>query len=113
MSTGPEHYTEAERLLAEIAADDRQIEDLLAQVIRGERDGEILPSAADITSRRLYLSALAQVHATLALAAATALSGVIGNNVAASHPINQLADDAETITAANDWHETATRKTQP
>lgn len=55
----------------------------------------------------------AQVHATLALAAATALSGVIGNNLAASHPINQLAHDDETITAANEWHEIATRKAQP
>lgn len=87
---GVEHYAEAERLLA-LAAEELH-------------EGDAIHWSA---------IASAQAHATLALAAATTLAGVIGNNVAASHPINQLADDAETITAANEWHETATRKAQP
>jgi hypothetical protein len=49
--TGPEHYEEAERWIAE--ADERQ-----------------LPEAG------MECLALAQVHATLALAAATAMAGV-------------------------------------
>lgn len=53
--------------------------------------------------------AAAQVHATLALAAATALAGTIGNTMGASHPINQTAHDDETIYAVNEWHEAAAR----
>ncbi|AXQ62285.1 hypothetical protein KNU09_gp54 [Gordonia phage TillyBobJoe] len=81
---GPEHYCEAERLIG------------IAQ-----------PDGPDV--RDVAIIGLAQVHATLALAAATALSGVICNNVAPGHPINEVAHDAETITAVNEWHETAAR----
>lgn len=86
--TGAEHYREAEDMLAFI-----------------ERDRDLT------TNQRSEIAARAQVHATLALAAATALAGVIGNNVYASHPVNQLADDPEAITAVNDWHEAASRRT--
>ncbi|QMU22016.1 hypothetical protein [Gordonia rubripertincta] len=89
---GPEHYAEAERLIR--AMDDR---------IPGSS------SPLRTLPQKMYLAATAQAHATLALAAATALSGVIGNNVYASHPANQLADDPETISAVNDWHEVAAR----
>ncbi len=51
----------------------------------------------------------AQAHATLALAAATALTAVTSNTMSAGAPVNQLAYDTETIAAVNAWHETATR----
>ncbi|MCR8897265.1 hypothetical protein NWF34_09925 [Gordonia sp. GONU] len=85
--TGAEHYREAEDMLAFI-----------------ERDRDLT------TNQHSEIAARAQVHATLALAAATALAGVIGNNLAPSHPVNQLAQDPETITAVNDWHEAAARR---
>ncbi|QFP97019.1 hypothetical protein SEA_SUERTE_48 [Gordonia phage Suerte] len=85
--TGAEHYQHAEYLLSGDGAD--------PFANAHENAGRI---------------AAAQVHATLALAAATALAGVIGNNVAPSHPVNQLAQDPETITAVNDWHEAAARR---
>ncbi|QOC56061.1 hypothetical protein SEA_CLOWN_63 [Gordonia phage Clown] len=88
MSTGPDHYREAERLLA--GAD--------------ETIANLPPE-----ERVVVLMSQAQVHATLALAAATALSGVISNTVAPDTAINELAYDTETITAVNDWHESAIR----
>lgn len=57
MSSGPQHYAEAERLLGEIG--------LGGDVLHEKRDA--VPSWAPV-----YLAA-AQAHATLALAAATAL----------------------------------------
>lgn len=54
MSTGPEHYATAERLIAEAAA----------------------PSDHDTTTVDLIKLSAAHVHATLALAAATALTRV-------------------------------------
>ena len=47
----------------------------------------------------------AQAHATLALAAAQALSAITGSSAPLSHPVHQLADDDETVTALNQWHE--------
>ncbi|UCZ88613.1 hypothetical protein [Gordonia sp. WA4-43] len=82
---GPEHYREAERLLEE-SRDDR----------------------CDYQGAQVRIVA-AQVHATLALAAATAHAGLIGHTLAASHAVNDLAHDDETITAVNDWHEVAAR----
>lgn len=55
MSTGPEHYRKAERLLAEITTDDGFVR------------------ASDIAT---YIAA-AQVHATLAMAAATGTYGIV------------------------------------
>ncbi|AOE44963.1 hypothetical protein SEA_TWISTER6_54 [Gordonia phage Twister6] len=78
---GPEHYREAERLMELAAA--------------GQANAATL--------------ATAQIHATLAQAAATVLSGVIRNTVAASHPVNDLAHDDETVDAVNAWHEAAAR----
>ncbi|UVK63762.1 hypothetical protein SEA_PULLUMCAVEA_51 [Gordonia phage PullumCavea] len=88
---GPQHYGEAERLLT--------LADQAASANWPERTGE----------RKSDVLAAAQVHATLALAAATVLSGVIRNTVAASHPVNDLAHDDETVDAVNAWHETAAR----
>jgi hypothetical protein len=59
--TGPEHYKEAEYLLASSIH-------LRAELLSGERENE--PADYDEPDR---VVALAQVHATLALAAATAL----------------------------------------
>lgn len=56
---GPEHYTEAERLARDVAASQH-----------ARRDG------MDVNEDEMRADiALAQVHATLALAAATAMSG--------------------------------------
>ncbi|QYC54612.1 hypothetical protein PP488_gp54 [Gordonia phage Agueybana] len=87
---GHEHYREAERLVA-LATEEYDVADAI------------------------HWSALAaaQAHAALALAAATALSGVIGNNVSSGSAINDLAHDSETLTAVNDWHEAAARRTSP
>ncbi len=65
--TGPEHYAEAERCLAKHAD--------LAAVMRdhvdsGQYDVDVLAAAGDVVGQALVA---AQVHATLALAAATAL----------------------------------------
>lgn len=81
---GPDHYREAERLLR--ISDQCQPSDALDRTVT-----------------------TALVHATLALAAATALAGTIDNTMGASHPINQTAHDDETIRAVNDWHEVAAR----
>lgn len=75
--TGPEHYREAERLLA---------------VCAGLQRGSELDTAC---------TAAAQVHATLALAAATALSdapqgGMGGNDWTAWH--DTVSADAMTVT---------------
>lgn len=85
MTTGPEHYREAERLISQSR------------------------SEHTYTNNVPSLLARAQVHATLALAAATAHAGLIGHTLAASCPVNQLAHDDETVTAANEWHEVAAR----
>lgn len=66
--TGPEHYREAERLA--VAATD-QLSTVRTEVVRGG-----LKSHADIDSAMstvAFLTALSQAHATLALAAATAI----------------------------------------
>lgn len=83
MSTGPWHYREAERLLAEAKNDD--------------------------SGRWTTLIAAAQAHATLALAAAQALSAITGSSAPLGHPVHQLADDDETVTALNQWHEAVNR----
>ncbi|QCW22239.1 hypothetical protein PP485_gp54 [Gordonia phage ThankyouJordi] len=90
---GAAHYREAERLLV-------GVEEALS-------DQRLAP--ADRTQKAERLIDLAQVHATLALGAATALSGVISNNLASGSAINDLAHDSETIIAVNDWHEVASR----
>ena len=77
--TGPEHYREAEHLLRAAAA-----------CVADGNDVE-----AD------HYEARAQVHATLALAAATALCPVI------DQPLGDLYD-TETQDALNDWHATVT-----
>lgn len=59
--TGPEHYHEAEQLIS--------VTTIPADPDLGEPAEQIWPSGDDI--------ALAQVHATLALAAATALAGEV------------------------------------
>lgn len=69
--TGPEHYREAERLITPGAYDETGEEGLLARDI-----------------------ALAQVHATLALAAATAIATI----------------DEMTIRDGDDWHAAAGAK---
>ena len=73
--TGAHHYREAERLITNTVA-------------------------KDATEAALILSK-AQVHATLALAAATALCPVI------DQPLGDLYD-TETQDALNDWHATVT-----
>lgn len=70
---GPQHYREAERL-ASLAADDEAI-------------GEY-----DIPETRYNLAA-AQIHATLALAAAT-VHGAIGNDLASTVDVDVLAAQA-------------------
>ncbi|MDT0442348.1 hypothetical protein [Streptomyces johnsoniae] len=60
--TGPEHYREAERLLERSQDGDRGYG----------------PTTADDIRIRSEMVALAQAHATLALAAATALTPVAG-----------------------------------
>jgi hypothetical protein len=64
--TGPEHYLEAERLLREAKRDLRDLRD------RPSRIGDPLPKVLGPEQRQQNI-ALAQVHSTLALAAATAL----------------------------------------
>lgn len=73
--TGPEHYREAERLLAEVATDDGGID------------------FGDVGDE--YVAA-AQVHATLALAAATALHKSEG-------PERADLDDADWMRAASEY----------
>lgn len=80
---GPQHYAEAEQCLA------------AAQT----------SNAATIP----VCLAEAQVHATLALAAALALHVTTGSSAPLAHPVHELADDAETIKALNDFHEVAVR----
>lgn len=62
--TGPEHYRAAERLLSD------------ASFTTGEHDDSPLTRQGDLMSPQLHAALLgrAQAHATLALAAATALS---------------------------------------
>lgn len=90
--TGPEHYREAERRLA-LAENmfGASLADLQSGVLDVNDAVEIMRGAAE----------LAQVHATLALAAATALCPVI------DQPLGDLYD-TETQDALNDWHATVT-----
>lgn len=81
MASGPSHYREAERLLS------RSV------------DSDVGAGYGD------FLAAKAQAHATLALAAAQALSAITGSSAPLGHPVHQLADDDETVTALNQWHE--------
>ncbi|AXH48385.1 hypothetical protein SEA_FLORAL_53 [Gordonia phage Floral] len=92
---GPEHYREAGRLL--IGVDEALSDQRLAPGARSDKATRLL--------------AAAQVHATLAQAAATALSGLISNNLSSGSAVNDLAHDSETLTAVNDWHEVAARRT--
>lgn len=104
MTTGPDHYREAERLIEEGQQTVTRIaavheDPLSTDEVRARRD--------DLGKKAMGIWAQAQVHATLASAAATALAGTISNTMAPSHPINQTAHDDETIRAVNDWHETS------
>lgn len=99
---GPEHFRRAEELLDQ-AAEPRTWRSVTEA-------GPFRFDAAGRVEERVELVALAQVHATLAQAAATALLGVTSNTAAASHPVNQLAHDEETVIAVNDWHEAAARR---
>lgn len=98
---GPDHYAEAERL-TQVAADGfRRLKDgLSAESIR-LTSGEYANTLASVEAS----THLAQVHATLALAAAQALSAITGSTAPLGHPVHQLADDDETVTALNQWHE--------
>ncbi|WP_439030267.1 hypothetical protein [Gordonia terrae] len=107
---GPDHYREAERLIEEgretVAKIAAVHEDpMTMDEVRARRD--------DLGKKAMGIWAQAQAHATLGLAAATALSGVIGNNVAASNPTNQLAHDGTTAAAVKEWHRIATRSGEP
>lgn len=68
--TGPEHYAEAERLLQAVATDGKA---LLAAANDGKRSADITSATAVVNN----LVAVAQAHATLALAWATAPSGLV------------------------------------
>ena len=65
--TGPEHYLEAEKLLRSCQID-RAV----------DREVAIYPAVEDGVNNIGNVLAAAQVHATLALAAATALTGYLG-----------------------------------
>lgn len=104
---GVEHYREAERLIEEGQRTSARIaaiheDPLSTDEVRARRD--------DLSKKAMGIWAQAQVHATLAQAAATALSGVVSNNLSAGPAINDLAHDSETLTAVNDWHEAAARR---
>ncbi|WP_191834074.1 MULTISPECIES: hypothetical protein [Tsukamurella] len=93
--TGPEHYAEAERLLA-IATE-------VGRAITATREDPLSPE--DVRARRDELGkqatglfARAQVHATLALAAATALPEV-----------NQMVGSDEGADQTTRWHTSITR----
>lgn len=80
---GPGHYAAAERLLK-------------------------MSDGVDADFAQLVV-AQAQVHATLALAAATALHATTGSSAPLAHPVHELADDEETIKTLNNFHEVAVR----
>ncbi|QLF84196.1 hypothetical protein SEA_PYTHEAS_56 [Gordonia phage Pytheas] len=101
---GAAHYRKAEELLDAVS----DLDD--GGVLRSGATGPVRIGSAGIAVDRAALIGQAQVHAILAQAAATALSGVISNNVASGSAINDLAHDSETITAVNDWHEAAARR---
>ena len=86
---GAEHYREADRLVNADPPFDPRNPDSYMQL-------------------RVENLLAAQAHATLALAAAQALSAITGSSAPLGHPVHQLADDDETIDALNAWHE-ATR----
>ena len=90
MSTGPWHYREADRLVNADPPFDPRNPDSYMQL-------------------RVENLLAAQAHATLALAAAQALSAITGSSAPLGHPVHQLADDDETVTALNQWHESAVR----
>lgn len=69
MATGPEHYQFAEMLLAEAA---RAHEDVIGDAAEGKEEPDPVALAAMSGVIQAQVS-MAQVHATLALAAATAL----------------------------------------
>lgn len=109
--TGAEHYDEALRLLAESGrwSDDvdacRRRGDLVAfetgdRRARAEHDREALESSRK--ARRCMDAA--QVHATLANAAASALTAITNTTAVYPAPGRQLADDDHTHDAACDWH---------
>lgn len=93
MATGPEHYREAEKLLR------------LCQIDRAnDREAATYPAVEDGVNSIGNALAAAQVHATLALAAATALMAATGDcspadedgwkRVASEQPPFQLKDGA-------------------
>lgn len=77
--TGPEHYREAERLLAE-ADETRPMTSTEVQARLDRREALV---HRDIGAIRAELAERAQVHATLAVAAATAMTGTTGRAAAA------------------------------
>lgn len=81
---GPDHYAAAEQSLG------------------------VAATTSNAATIPVYL-AEAQVHATLALAAALALHATTGSSAPLAHPVHELADDEETIKTLNDWHERAVR----
>ncbi|QNJ58104.1 hypothetical protein PP483_gp48 [Gordonia phage Bunnybear] len=101
---GAAHYRKAEELLDAVSDLDS------GDVFRRDATAPVRIGATGIAVDRAALIGQAQVHATLAQAAATALSGVISNNLSAGSAINDLAHDSETLTAINDWHEAAARR---
>ena len=112
---GPQHFERAQQLLEEAAAAlaTAENQEVLADEAAGDQnyglEHDHRRAAREIRRSARILREQSLVHATLAQAAATVLSGVLRNTVAASHAVNELAHDDETITAVNDWHEVAAR----
>lgn len=109
--TGPEHYDEAIRLLKQArywdddADECRRRGDLVAfetsdRRARAEHDREARES--DRKARRCRVDA--QVHATLAHAAASALGAIMSTTAPYPSTSRQLAEDDHTDDAASDWH---------
>lgn len=90
--TGAEHYREAERLLTQAVEWTAQ---LAAQAVDAITTGQPWqgPDAAEINAAIASSIAMAQVHATLAHAAATALTH-----------LRNIGDCDAHREAANEWH---------
>ena len=109
--TGAEHYDEALRLLAEAgrlteAADERRRRaDLAAYEARDRLAGrEYERDARDNDRQARRCRETAQVHATLALAAASALGAIMSTTAPYPSTSRQLAEDDHTDDAASEWH---------
>lgn len=83
MSTGPEHYREAERLLTEAHN-------------AAQRVLPVMAARADAAGVYANVMARAQVHATLALAAAVAANRAVG-------PLEQWGGHA--VEVSGEWRE--------